>query len=477
MNTTYKNLWPMCLAFFLVLACTDDFQDLNIDPNNPSSPSTAAFLTSALTGIPGLVNSTQPMEYVQQVTQKQYTESSRYQTVNFSFDGTYSGPLANLQEIINLNTDPGTAPDQLQNGPNAQQIAVAKVLQSYFYWITTDAWGPIPYSQALQGRANFKPAYDTQEAVYNGLFSALTDAANTLDASLSVSGDVLYGGDLEKWKKWANSMRMIMAMRISDINPGKAQTEFTAAMNSGAFASNADNAVYKHLADQNNDNDWEDRFETRRDWAIAEPLANYLLAHNDPRVDMYADPALAIGTVVGMPYGLTNGGDVAQNDISFYGSQLRKQTTPTFISTYAEVLFAMAEAASKGWISGDAAQMYNDGIKASWEQWGVFDQTSYDAYITQGDVTWSSDDAIKLIAMQQWVHLYSNGFQAWASWRRMGYPILTPAPEPLNDSGKIPVRYGYPTTERDLNGTNWQSAVQALGGADNNEVRVWWDVN
>lgn len=477
MNIQYKNLWPMCLAFFLVIACTDDFEELNIDPNNPSTSSTAAFLTSALTGIPGIVNSTQPMEYVQQVTQKQYTESSRYQTINFSFNGTYSGALANLQEIINLNTDPETAPNQLQSGPNDQQIAVAKVLQAYYYWITTDAWGPIPYSQALQGRANFKPAYDTQEAVYTGLFSSLTDAANALDAAETIGGDVLYDGDLEKWKKWANSMRMIMAMRISAVNPGKAQTEFTAAMNAGAFASNDDNAVYTHLDDQNNDNDWEDRFETRRDWAIAEPLANYLLEHNDPRVNMYADPALATGTVVGMPYGLTNAGDVAQNDVSFYGSQLRQQTTPTFVTTYAEVLFTMAEAASKGWINGDAAQMYNDAIKASWEQWGVFDQASYDAYITQGDVNWTSDDAIKLIAMQKWVHLYSNGFQAWASWRRMGYPILTPAPEPLNDSGKIPVRYGYPTTERDLNGSNWQAAVEMLGGEDNNEVRVWWDVN
>lgn len=155
----------------LVLGACSDFGDMNIDPNNPSQANTAALLTGALRTMPGTVAATQPGEYVQHLTQKYYTDSSRYGNENFSYNGRYSGALTDLLEMIKLNSDPETAPSHLINGSNENQIAVARIMQSWIYWLTTDAWGDIPYSQALQGRANFRPGFDDQSAIYDDLFA------------------------------------------------------------------------------------------------------------------------------------------------------------------------------------------------------------------------------------------------------------------------------------------------------------------
>lgn len=465
----------------LGFAACSDFGDINIDPNNPSNVSTAALLTSALGSIPGIVNNTQPGEYVQMYSQKQYTSSSNYQTINFSYDGFYAGPLTDLQEIIRLNNDPDLAAGQLKNGASANQIAVAKVLQSYYYHYLTDSWGPIPYTQALQGRDNFKPAFDDQNVVYDGLFKTLTEASNALAGSSgSVSGDVLFDGDMNGWRLFANSLRMIMALRLSDADAARGKSEFAAAMSAGVISSNDENAVYKHLSDEPNDNPWEDRFETRRDWTVAKPFVDYMNETGDPRIAVYADPAVNTSTYVGMPYGLTEAqaGSIPANDVSFFGSKLRQKTAPTYVITYSQILFSLAEAAHLGWISGGAAmaeQYYKDAIKASWQQWGVFDQAKYDAFIAQDAIKWVAGEEIKRIQYQKWVSFYTNGQEAWSEWRRSDFPVLTPSANPVNPvSTGIPVRNGYPTTERDLNGDNYNAAVAKLG-EDDIDVRVWWD--
>ena len=138
----------------------------------------------------------------------------------------------------------------------------------------------------------------------------------------------------------------------------------------------------------------------------------------------------------------------------------------------------MAEAAHLGWITGGAAaaeQFYKDAIKASWEQWGVFDQAAFDTFIAQDAVKWVGGEEIKRIHQQKWASLFTNGQEAWSEWRRSDFPVLTPSANPINPvSTGIPVRNGYPTTEPDLNGANYD-AVLAKIGKDNIDVRVWWD--
>lgn len=462
-----------------------DFDDLNVNPNEPTEASTAALLTSAQRAMTGniitqstLLTSAYPNLYVQFLSDKQYTENSRYSTIRFDYGALYTGPLDNLQLIIELNTDPETAPNMTPNGSNANQIAVARILKAYIFLHITDRFGDIPYFEALQRRENFRPKFDTQEEIYADLFKELKEAVDQMDNGATVAGDIMFGGDLGQWEIFANTMRLVMGLRLSKVDPATGQAEFNDALSDGVITSNDENVVFTYLNDDNNDNPWQDAFQTRLDYAISEPFENILSAVNDPRLAVYANKASASGNFVGMPYGLSQeaAGTYANSAVSFLGDDLREQTSPSYIYTYAQVLFSLAEAAHIGWIAGGeaaAADYYNDAIAASWEQWGVYDAAAFATYIAQPSVVYSSANAMQRIGTQKWISLYLNGYEAWAEWRRIGYPTLSPAPASLNPGG-IPRRQAYPSFEATLNKTNYDEAVGRIGSDDLNG-RVWWD--
>lgn len=462
------------VVMFLGIGCSD-FDDTNVNPNNPVKVSPSTLLSSSLRSIASYLSASTPVLYVQHFAQTQYTEGSRYQDVNFNFNGLYTGPLVNLEHLIELNSDDATKADALSGGSNANQIAVARILKAYFFNIGTDRWGPLPYSQSLMGREQFKPSYDSQETIYNSLLSELGAAVSQMDGGAGVQGDFIFGGDMDMWKKFANSLRMIYALRLSEVDAGKAQSEFNAAMSAGVIGDGED-VMYPYLAESANQNPWFGTFITRTDWAISETLTNYMKPLNDPRLNVYADPAPDFGDVRGMPYGIEAAGDIPNSQISFPGfPSVRGQDAPIGIVTRSQILFSMAEAAVRGWTSGDAGQLYNDAIKASMQQWGVYDETAFNDYIAQAEVAWDAGKGMELIATQKWVALYTQGYEAWAEWRRLDMPALAPAPDALNPSKQIPVRQGYPTSERDLNGPNYDAGVSMLGGEDDLSTKLWWD--
>lgn len=485
----YINKWLLSttlVAGVLASGCNPgDFGNLNVNPNEPSQANTPALLTAAETSLPGgvinqgtILNSAYANEYVQFLADKQYTENSRYSTIGFNYGPIYTGPLDNLQLILKLNTDSSTASTVSQYGSNENQIAVATILQSYLFLHLTDRFGDIPFTEALQGRDNFRPVFTPQQEVYDSLFVRLKRVSDMIDEGGTVSGDIMFNGDMNRWRIFANTMRMVMALRISEVDPARGQAEFNAAMTDGVITSNEENVVYNYVADNNNDNPWEDAFETRLDYTLSKPFVDTLNMLNDPRITVYANPATATGTYVGMPYGVTEAeaGAIPNANVSFLGDAMRQQTSPTYIYTYAQVLFSMAEAAKRGWITGGelaAADYYNQGIKASWEQWGVFDQADYSLYIANPKVVYKPAIGIQQIALQKWIALFLNGYEAWAEWRRLDYPVLNPAPASLN-AGGIPRRQGYPSFEATLNKTNYDAAV-ANQGPDNLDTRVWWD--
>lgn len=470
------SLMSALMAIALVACDPGDFGDMNIDPNNPSVPVTSNLLTTAERGLVSPITDIDPTLYSQQISEKFYTEASRYGTLNFSFNGIYSGPLVNLEEIIKLNTDDATKSTAAQNGSNNNQIAVARILKAFFYWHMTDRWGPIPYSQALKGRENFKPTYDTQEAIYTDLFKELKEAAAQITSG-SIDGDLLLDGDMARWKTFANSMRLVMALRLSEVKPDVAKAEFVSAYQAGVISSNAGNVVYNFLADENNDNPWQDRFQTRLDFNISKPMADLMLATNDPRLPVFADVAVLTQKYVGMPYGLEQGaaGAIPNGQVSFLGIDMREQSSPGYVMTYSQMQFSLAEGAMRGWITGDAKTFYEAGIKASFEQYGVYGAANYAAFIADPAVAYSPAKGKEQIITQKWVSLYTYGYEAWAEFRRTGFPKLTPAPNPISVSKIIPLRQAYPTTERDLNGANYTAALTMLGGKDELDMPVWWD--
>jgi len=466
----------------LLVGC-DDFGNLNVDPNNPSQVRTELLLTNVQRDISAVSGAVIGNLWVQYMAETQYDDDSRYSTTTFNFNGWYTGALMDLQTIIDLNTDEATSGDALSGGSNNNQIAVARILKAYYFNVITDRWGMLPYSEALQGSENFRPTYDSQEVIYVDLLNELKEAVNQMDTGPGVRGDIIFEGNMAKWAEFANSLRARIALRMADTNRSAlAESEFVDAVNSGLIS---EDVMYPYLGEAANQNPWFARFITRTDYAISDVLANYMKGLEDHRVLRYADPApdfhtageeVTFNNIVGMPYSVENPGDITNSSISFPGAAIREQDSPLPIITVSELHFAMAEAVERGWMAGSAENHYLAGIEASWNQWDVYDAANFTNYVSNAEVVYDSANWQEKIGTQKWVALFPNGFEAWAEWRRLGFPELTPHSLPLNASGEIPRRHAYPTSEAQLNKINYDAAVSAQG-ADTPDTRLWWDVN
>ncbi|PHN07225.1 SusD/RagB family nutrient-binding outer membrane lipoprotein [Flavilitoribacter nigricans] len=474
-NFIYKSLFAFILLGFV--AC-DDFGDIDIDPNKPTQVAPATLLTNAEQVVSSVVGSALGELYAQHMAEITYTEGSRYQDIQADFSGWYTGALQDLQRVIDLNTDPETMDAASISGPNENQIAAAKILQYFFLHHLTDRWGPLPWSEALQAEIGIiTPTFDSQEAIYDAIFSGLKEATAMIDESAgSIDGDFILGGDMAKWKQFANTIRMVAALRISDVAAGKAETEFNSAVADGILT---ETLYYPYLAETANQNPWYARFITRSDYALTEIFVNNLMDLNDPRLESYADPATTPGIgIVGMPYGLANS-DVNPENVSFPNSvYVKAQDAPIAIYSLAQINFSLAEAAARGWTNGDAEALYREGIMASWEQWGV-SGADFDAYYAQPEVTYSADMWKEKIGYQKWVALYLQGYEAWAEYRRLDEPsqyLIVPE-EPFNASGEIPMRNVYANDIANLNASGYEEALRLLGGPDSDGTQLWWDVN
>lgn len=452
-----------------------DFGDINVNPNATTVPVTSALLTNVLSNLGNTASQIRGGLFAQYYSETQYTEASLYATPQFGFGGIYAGDLYDLENIIINNTQATTKDVVAVNGSNANQIAVARILKSFHYMYLTDEFGDLPYSAALKGDA--KPAYDTQEAIYKGMFKELKEAVAQIDGGKEVVGDVLFHGDMSKWKKFANSIRAILAMRLSKVDATLGKAEFASAIAAGVISDNADNATLEYPGGSFK-NPWFNLYDGRKDYAISDVVTTTMSDLKDPRLKVYGQPN-ASGVVVGFPYGLTRDDAVTfANGHADYGFVLaaskRADNSPLALLTAAHVYLARAEAAQRGWTSEVAATMYNNGIKASWEQWGVYDATAYAAYIADPKVSLAADPLVK-IGLQRWLAFYPDGTQGWSEWRRTGYPVLKPTPKATNSSKQIPRRFTYPATEANLNKDNFNAAVGRLTGGDTQDARVWWD--
>jgi len=438
--------------------------------------------------------------YVQHLAQRPFTDDSRYTSVNFDFYWIYSQPLENLQTILN------SKEFNVNDGSENNQKAVARIVKAWFFWKATDRWGDLPYFEALKGFENLTPKYDSQKDIYYDILKELKEAAAQIDDGNPVTGDILFSGNMDNWKRFANSMRMLAALRLSKIDAAKGKAELADAYNGPVMTDNSESAVYVHLNNSNYESFWyNQRTVMNRQWYWAsKTLVDYMKPLNDPRLKIYADPN-GSGEYVGLPYGLDNNavGVIPTSSVSFMGVHTRTQNVPDYILTYPEVLFAIAEADKLGWLPGgdaDAEEKYNEALEASVRQWNrnTFktyndaidrqvekspydrndegDTTGLGLFRSQTGVAYKAATALEQIGYQRWVHLYLNGYEAWAEWRRTGYPELVPAPD--NNNIPIPRRQAYPAKEQSINKQNYDAAISAqpgLGGKDDLNGRVWWD--
>ncbi|WP_339661222.1 SusD/RagB family nutrient-binding outer membrane lipoprotein [uncultured Polaribacter sp.] len=493
MKKIFKSLSAIVIGSVLLIGCENyDFGDTGVDTNNPVNPITSSLLTGAqskLVGTVSLSGTATPSLYVQHLSQTQYTEESRYQTINFNwnvvgsgsgFDGSvnlYNKVISNLAQIIELNTNAETKEDIAAYGSNNNQIAVAKLMWAYYFQWATDRWGMLPYSEALGGVSSSKAKYDSQEEIYDDLFTKIDEALAQMDSGSGPQGDILFDGDMTKWKKFGNTLKMNMAIRLAKVFPasgGYAATKFNQAM-SGAISSVSENIMFPSIANDAYDNPYQDDYVDlgRTDECLSDVLVDRMLALNDPRLPFFGEPAVSTGTFVGLRYGWDGAGTIPNDDVSFMKDNLIKEgTTSLPMYTYAQVAFNKAEAASLGWITGSAKTFYEDGVKASLTQWGVSTADS-NAYLLETAVVYNAATAMNQIAEQKWLALFYQPYEAWAEWRRLDYPILTPAVDILVGNS-IPVRHGYPTAEPTQNKANYDAAIAAQG-PDDLSTKLWWD--
>ncbi|MCX2741328.1 SusD/RagB family nutrient-binding outer membrane lipoprotein [Pontibacter anaerobius] len=487
-----KNKFILFIAvLFAMVACDPgDFDDTNVDPRRVEEAPTRTLLTFSLQQLPFTVWNT-PIRNVggystvhynffsQYLSEGPYPASSLYSTRNLSWTAWYTGPLYNLQTIINLNNEDSPLAD-LGNGSKNNQLAVARILKAYYFWFLTDTYGDIPYFDALKGNEVLQPSFDKQEDIYADLFKELKEAQDMINVNeAGVTGDILLGGDMAAWKKFANTARLYMSLRLLEVDRAKAEAEMISAINDGVIENTSQDVTFKFIGgDPNNWNPWYENYsnDNRNDYAISTTLGDYMLETEDPRVFVYAE-TLNGTDIKTLPYGSS----AAKNIPGIYsriGPALQAAGTEIPIFTYAQVQFAKAEAVNRGIaIPGAtaAADHYYDAIKASWEFWGVYDDAEYLQFITDPAIVYVPGDAgLEKIITQKWVHQYLNGFESWTDWRRTGYPNLSPAPDAVDTRG-IPRRMGYPSNARALNEENYD-AVISRQGPDDNYSRIWWDV-
>jgi hypothetical protein len=462
-----------------VTSCKKDLLKINQNPNGSQTAQPDYLLTAATKATSdtywGVANNMDAsLLFVQYWSKIQYTDPDRYIYASSAFEELWSTGYA--KSIVNLNQIIKIADAQ----GNTNYKGVALVLRSWTFSLLTEAYGNVPYKQAANIDQYLTPAYDAQKDVYFALLDDLKAAQTALDPSgKAIAGDVIYGNNIASWKKFANSLRFRIALRIADREPAKAKQVLADIQAEGGsyISSNAETAQFTYI-DSPNQNPVSNLFDTRDDYRISKTVVDKLFALNDPRLSIYAAPTqdATPQKYVGLPNGLLVGdaSNYGFTKTSKPGTYFRAPHAPAVILSYAESLFDRAEAAARGFTTEDAASLYGQAVTAALAQYSIA-SADIATYLAQPAVKYDASNYKKSIGEQKWLALFGQGLEGWTEWRRLDYPQLQPAVAgTLN--GKIPVRFIYPGTEQSLNKTNYQSAVAAQG-ADALTTKLWFDVN
>lgn len=508
-NKFIKSIISVSFGCALIMGNTgckklSDFGDINTRTDAASVPVTSYLLSNVEANMGNLMTAgINPSLYAQQFVETQYTDQSLYSIPQINFGPTYTGILEDVQSIINLNTDPATRGSLgvTTSGSNGNQLGIARILRAYIYWTVTDRWGDVPYNEALQGSKFLTPKYDKQEDIYKDLLKELKESINNFDGGNIAKGDIFYAGSASKWKKLANSLRMMISLRLSKQFPDPGQyaaLEFQAAVSdpAGSIIVNADNLTltFDGLTALTS-NPWNPILANRKDYAFSLTFNDILTNLSDGRRAVFATSGPSF------PYGLERSKAVLfDNSVGTNPSRpfaVKTPTTPVVIVPAAYVLLAMAEAVQRGWVTvpGNTAQaLYESGVTASFSQWGASGAATYLAGAANfttgagggsnigtnsyGSIVGSdalTPTSISRIHLQRYIASFGDGIQAWSSWRRSGVPNLKPTTFATNTPKEIPRRYTYGSGEYANNPANVGAAAARLTGGDIASARIYWD--
>ena len=537
MKTLYKTFLIM-VFFAATTACDKDLVEINENPNEPEIVPTNTIFNSATKELMDISRNAfssgrMTLPWVQYWAQTSYADEDRYAYRESGAENFYidNYEVANdLKAIIDLNTNPETKEKMSTFGNNQNQIAASRIMLSYIFHQLVDTFGDIPYYsygsadpdfQALNVNNILSPVFASQEKIYEDILKELRAAADNIviGQPVFISGDNVLGGDAAKWKKFANSLILRVANRLRQVDPNTANAAINAAVNSGVFTSNADNAIQKYEQADATGSPFFRAFyvDNRTDFAVAAPFLNLLKGSTggfgtDPRLFEVAAPskatiasvksqsykdidenALSTGNLAdyeGIPYGFPQVNLMPNTEYSYPSFNILKQDYGEVLMEYAEVAFILAE--HNGWDQ----TFYEAGVRASMERWGIA-TADIDTFVA-GLPAASEENVLT----QKYVGLYMQPYEAWAEYRRTGYPntLVLPgdsetlptaqtASLPAGTAGTytftpiiigvtdLPARLKYPVILQTLNGNNRDAAVSQLTGGDLITSKLFWDVN
>ena len=485
-------------------ACDAGFDEMNVNKTAAIAINPVFALNNAV------INTTPPsptVQYEMGIVQQMISPNSGVLAgANFNQDNRdytqatwqryYRSVIRNTYDVIATTKDPA----------RTNLVNMAKILQSYAFLVLTDTYGDIPYTEAGKGYTDQKvyPKYDKQQAVYAGIIKDISDAVAALDASKTwETADVLFGGGVAKWKKFGNSLLLRIGMRLSKVDATQAQALVTRAFAGGVITSNADNVLILHDANYLNSIGQLLNATEANNFYLAAPFVDHLKKTNDPRLRSIAvryvgatsgtqqTPARAVidpAVQIGMPFGYDNSsisGPVKTLGLaSFYDfsqadrTRMNKTTARAYLVTASQTNLLLAEAVTRGWVTGNAKDYYEAGVKAHMAQVSEMDANSVvstiavDAYLTANP--FSSTTALEQINTQYWISCFLNGPEAFANFRRTGFPKLSANPFPGKAiKGDFINRLTYPNSEISVNSVNVKAAI-ANQGADDLDTKVWW---
>ena len=501
-------------------SCTKNFSDINTDKNSIATvgASELPFLFSKAQST--ATNSQWNYQVAQNLFADQYAQFFACEATYFpsdrlvirmdwlgaAFNPMYTDVMPQLQTIF-TSTDSTSA-----------EYALASIWWVYTFHRVTDYWGPIPYFSA--GIPGNSVPYDPQDKIYDDFFKRLSAAVATLNTKTTEqpfgSYDLVYGGSVSKWIRFANTLRLRLAMRISKVDPARAKTEAEAAFAGGVLTDSPDDDALVQRSTKGDDGNGLSIMSDWNEFRMSASMESTLKGYKDPRMPVYFLPAVKTGTYEGLRNGLTTTQltlDANKADANShvgprwaspsFGGNADYLSTPQNVMCAAEAYFLRAEGAMLGWnMGGTAKDLYEAGITNSMKQWGISDLAAIQTYInstntpvapndflnspamTNIPVKFSTDPVVQKeqIATQKWLSLFPDGMEAWADYRRSRalklYPVANSDNDDItNTSTQWIRRMPFLVSERENNGAEVDKAVQLLNGPDKVTTPFWWDKN
>jgi len=511
---TLRTPGILFLLVYILTGCTKDFEEINTDPTRVTVPSTS--------DIKGLFTNAEYMamfsgdgsaeyQYAQGFVADLYSQYSaitatfdpndRYTIVQEWLQEDWIGTFKALSPLVNIINNTVTPETRAMN-------AIARIWKVWTVMRCTDYFGPMPYSQV--GADSVVVMYDKQEDIYHDLFKELNESIADLQANVDQvsfgDADKIFGGDNTKWLKFANTLHLRLAMRVSYVEPDFAKTEAEAAVAAGVMEDYTDDAYL--VSTPVNYNGF-NRQSSWNEFRMSATMHSILVGYDDPRLPKYWSPAVNTGEYKGVRNGMSVAEIVsAENDpdntsgVSPALMDVQQGSTPSTVMYSAEAYFLRAEGVLNGWDMGGqtAQQLYEKGIEMSMKTWGISDPALINSYINSTNTPIALNDMFNTPAVtdipvkfmsdpekqreqiltQKWISLFPEGQEAWAEDRRSGYPKFYPLLHSDNPDAPVGTeikRVPFLNYEKDTNGPAVEAAEELLGGPDKISTPLWWDVH